>query len=264
MSNQSHQLHRRETIRHFLELLWVTTEKELRARYKYTFLGFLWIVAIPLLQMFVVGFIFTYFVKEQIPHYNYFLYIGLLMWNFFSISVVKATSCIVTERDLVTRAKFPRIVLPMSIIISNLVHFILGLLLLVAALVPSRGVSVGALLITVASTMLLTLFTIGFSALTATLNVRFRDINFIVQALLILWFYATPIVYPLYFIEVSMRWMWYFNPLTSVIQLYQWALLGTDPPTVWLVSINTLIIIVMFIFGTYIFGKKSMHFADWI
>ncbi len=250
--------------RHFIELLWVTTEKELRTRYKYTILGFLWIVFIPLLQMLVIGFIFTFFVKEQIPRYNYFLYIGLLIWNFFALSVAKATSSMISERDLITRAKFPRIIIPLSIIFSNLTHFLLGLVLVIIALLPAGTLHPWSIVVVVFATALLILFTIGFSGWTTALNVRYRDINFLVQAILMLWFYATPIVYPLYFIASPMQWLWYFNPLTSVVEIYQWALVGTPGPGWGLFMANVAEILGIGIMGIIFFNRKSKHFADWI
>src|SRR3989344_8713982 len=116
--------------RQFFDLLFGMTEKELRARYKNTFFGFLWIVVNPLLQMLVIGFIFRLFIKEPIQNYYLYLFAGLLVWNFFSISLTKATPSIVNERSLIKKAKFPREVIPLSIILSNLVHLILALLLL--------------------------------------------------------------------------------------------------------------------------------------
>src|SRR5258706_14767777 len=114
-------------IHHFWELLWGLTEKELRARYKYTVFGFLWLVANPILQMLVIGFVFTFFMKEPVIHYYYFLFIGLLVWNFFSLSLTKATPSIVFERALIKKAAFPRVVIPLSIILSNLIHFLFAL-----------------------------------------------------------------------------------------------------------------------------------------
>ena len=118
-------------IRHFWELLFAMTEKELRSRYKYTIFGFFWLVANPVLQMIIIYFVFSLFIKEPIPNYQYYLFIGLLVWNFFSLSLTKGTPCIVNERSLIKKAKFPRSVIPLSIIFSNLVHFSLALVLFI-------------------------------------------------------------------------------------------------------------------------------------
>ncbi|MEK7801481.1 MAG: ABC transporter permease, partial [Pseudomonadota bacterium] len=87
------------------------TEKELRARYKHTVFGFVWLVVNPLLQMIIIGFVFTFFMKEPIKLYNYYLFIGLLVWNFFSLSLTKATPSIMFERALIKKSAFPRMVI---------------------------------------------------------------------------------------------------------------------------------------------------------
>src|SRR3972149_12176559 len=178
----------KENTRHFLELLLGMTEKELRARYKNTFFGFLWIVVNPLLQMLVIGFIFRLFIKEPIENYYLYLFAGLLVWNFFSISLTKATPSIVSERSLIKKAKFPRAVIPLSIILSNLIHLLLAFLLLFIPVLILGTLAKYWILELFLGFTLIFIFTTGMSLFTSALNVRFRDINFFVQAALILWF----------------------------------------------------------------------------
>src|SRR3972149_7221596 len=182
----------KENTRHFLELLLGMTEKELRARYKNTFFGFLWIVVNPLLQMLVIGFIFRLFIKEPIKNYYLYLLVGLLVWNFFSLSLTKATSSIVNERALIKKAKFPREVIPLSIILSNFIHLFIALLLLIVPILFLGTLSITSFPHLILGFLLLITFTVGLALFTTALNVRFRDVNFFVQAVLILWFYATP------------------------------------------------------------------------
>ncbi len=249
---------------HFVELLVVTTKKELQTRYRYTVFGFFWIVLIPVLQMAVIGFIFTAFAKEPIPDYYAFLYTGLLIWNFFSLSLSKATPSIVYERDMVTRAKFPRSIIPLSIIASNLVHFLLGLFLVMVILAPSGRLTVAGGIGLIMATIWLVILTVGVSLFSTALNVRYRDINFFIQAGLILWFYATPVVYPLSFINSSLQWAWRLNPMTAVVQLYHWSLLGFAFPGTDILLTNALITLLLFIIGTAVFGNDSKNFADWV
>lgn len=256
--------YRKKQTRHFVELLWVTTQKELQTRYRYTIFGFLWIVLIPLLQMVVIGFIFTFLVKEPIPNYYAYLYVGLLVWNFFSLSLTKATPSIVYERDMVTRAKFPRSIIPLSIIASNFIHFALGLVLIVLAVLPTGTVTLFGIIGLLIATVWLLLFTTGISLLCATLNVRFRDINFFVQAGLILWFYATPIVYPLSFIHPALVWLWQLNPMTAIVELYHWSLLGILAPRSDILVANLVMGLFILIAGIAIFVRDSKNFADWI
>lgn len=251
-------------VQHFFELLWGMTEKELRARYKYTILGFLWIVLNPILQMLVIGFIFTFFMKEPIEHYYFFLFTGLLIWNFFALSLTKATPSIVYERSLIKKARFPHAVIPLSIILSNLVHFVLAFLLFLIPIIFLGTLSAARLPYLLFGSLLLVSFTSGLSLLTSALNVRFRDVNFFVQAILIVWFYATPIVYSLEVMPRSLLWLWRFNPLTAILQLFQYALVDAPAPGPAMLASNIGVIVIITILGINVFGRESKYFDDWL
>lgn len=253
-----------DQIKHFYELLIGMTDKELKTRYKYTVLGFLWIALIPLLQMLVIGFIFTFFMKENVERYYYYLFIGLLIWNFFSVSLLKGTPCIVSDRYLISKAKFPRVVLPLSIVLSNMFHFAIGLALVAVALIPSRVLTWSTLIYLPIALLWLAVFTTGLTLLTSALNVKYRDVFFFVQAGLILWFYATPIVYPLSFIPSELQGLWNFNPLTSIVQLFHTAFLQIPPPLPETLIANAVISLVISAIGVGFFLKESKYFADWI
>lgn len=251
-------------VMHFIELLWGMTEKELRARYKNTVFGFLWLVVNPLLQMIIIGFIFPLFVKETIANYNLYLLIGLLAWNFFSLSFAKATPSLVHERFLIKKSAFPRAVIPMSIILSNFINYLAAFALFSIPLALLKAPTIGSLFLFAGTLILLLLFTIGISLLTSALNVRYRDVNFFVQALLIIWFYATPIVYSLSHIPASLLWVWNFNPLASIIQLMQYALIGSPSPQAGTIWNNILMIALLLVLGIVLFRKESKSFDDWL
>lgn len=254
----------KENTRHFFELLFGMTEKELRARYKNTFFGFLWIVVNPLLQMLVIGFIFRLFIKEPINNYFLYLLVGLLVWNFFSLSLTKATTSIVNERALIKKAKFPREVIPLSIILSNFIHLFIALLLLIVPILILGTLSITSFPHLILGFLLLITFTVGLALFTTALNVRFRDVNFFVQAVLILWFYATPIVYSINVVPRNLIWLWRINPLTSVMQLFQNALVSAPPPGPAMLLVNTTIILFVVILGVRLFSSESKNFDDWI
>lgn len=249
---------------HFLDLLIGMTDKELRARYKHTFFGFLWMIINPVLQMFVIGFIFQFFIKQPIEHYFHHLFIGLLIWQFFSLSLTKATPSIVFERALIKKATFPRSVIPLSIILSNLVHFGIAFILfllpvaLIGTFSPERTPQLFL------GFILLISFTVGISLFTTALNVRYRDVNFFVQAVLIVWFYATPIVYSLSMMPRDILWLWRLNPLTSILQLFQYSFLNDAPPGIAMLASNIGVTVLMFIGGIAVFQRESRYFDDWV
>lgn len=253
---QKHQL--------FIDLLLGMTEKELKARYKHTVFGFLWVVVNPLLQMLVIGFVFRLFIKEPISNYYLYLFAGLLVWNFFSLSLTKATPSIVYERALIKKAKFPHEVIPLSIILSNMVNLLIALLLLS---IPTAVLGLLQLLLLpqfLGALFLLLGFTCGISLLTSALNVRFRDISFFIQALLIIWFYATPIVYSITIIPYDLMWLWRVNPMTSIVQLFQHIFAGAPAPGWGMLTINLAVIAVTSFLGVLVFQRESKYFDDWL
>lgn len=254
----------KQQIQHFTELLWQMTHKELTARYKNTIFGFLWVVVNPLIQMLVIGFVFKFFIKEPIENYYYFLLIGLLIWNFFSLSLSKATSSIVNERNLIKKAKFETEVIPLSIILSNFINLMIAILILSLPIIYSGIFSVYKLPQLIMASFMLLFFTIGLSLLTASLNVKYRDINFFVQALLIVWFYATPIIYSTSIIPTNIIWLWGINPMTSIVQAFQSALISAPSPDNNLLTINTIITTLFFLIGLKSFKKESKYFDDWL
>lgn len=240
------------------------TEKELRARYKHTVFGFFWLVANPLLQMLVIGFVFTFLLAQPVKNYYFFLFNGLLVWNFFSLSLAKTTPAIVYERSLIKKARFPHAVIPLSIILSNFIHFFLAFILYLIPVLFLGTMTIFSAPLVLLSFLLLLTFTVGLSLLTASLNVRFRDVNFFVSALLIVWFYATPVMYSLTMIPRHLLWLWRFNPLTSILQLLQQAILGLPGPGPGMLISNIGVILIVTILGVTVFERKSKYFDDWL
>ncbi len=249
---------------HFIELLIEMTQKELRAKYKNTIFGFLWVVVNPIIQMLVIGFVFKFFIKQPIENYYYYLFVGLLIWDFFSLSLTKATPSIVWERNLIKKANFPKSVIPISIVLSNFIHMTIAMAIVTLPIAFLGTITVVGIFYIVVAFILLLFFTIGISLLTSALNVHYRDVNFLVQAAVIIWFYLNPIVYTLSMIPYHYYWLWRFNPMTSILQFMQHGLLGMPLPGIAMVSVNTTIIISILILGIITFKKEGRYFDDWI
>jgi len=254
----------KDDVHRFIELLFIMTEKELRARYKHTLFGFFWLVANPLLQMLIIGFVFTFFMKSPIKNYNYYLFVGLLVWNFFSLSLNKATPSIVFERTLIKKAKFPHAVIPLSIVLSNFAHLLSAFVLFLIPVYFLHTFTMWSIPIILAAFVLLLTFTSGFTLLSSALDVRFRDINFFVQALLLIWFYGTPIIYTFNFIPYKFIWMWRLNPMVSILQLFQKGILDFPMPGPGMLLSNITCIVVTVIVGIIVFKRESKYFDDWV
>jgi len=250
-------------IKHFWELLWAMTEKELKIRYKNTTLGFLWAIMYPTLQAFVIGFIFQFFYKNQPVHYGYSLFLNLLIWNFFSQTLNQTTPSIIYQRTIIKKAKFPIATIPLSIILCNAFHFLAGFflfILFICSINLSKDISIFSLAF---GFFLLLIFTTGLSLITSSLNVKIRDINFLTQAALVIWFYATPILYPFSVIPHKFDYLWYINPLTSIIDLFQYGFFHTSIYPMML-FLNSIIAISTCFLGIWIFKKNKNNFDDFI
>ncbi|HCR80988.1 MAG: Polysaccharide ABC transporter, permease component [Candidatus Pacebacteria bacterium GW2011_GWA1_46_10] len=244
----------------WLDFTLALTSREIKGRYKHAALGFLWIVANPLLQMLVIGLVFQFIPGFRTENYFLYLFLGLLPWSFFTTSFSKATPLFVYERYLIKKAAFPRESLVISLILSNLLHLSIGLLLVL----PFTGFSVNAVLLAAAVSWLF-FFTAGISLLFSSLNVKFRDVDFFTKALLPLWFYTTPIIYSPEILPHQLQQLLVLNPMTLIIQLFR-AAFGVPETFSFgqslLIPLSlTLVVVVL---GLLVFKKEEQYFDDWM
>lgn len=252
--------------RQFFELLLALTQREIKARYKHTILGILWLFINPLIQMVVIGLVFSLIFKFGIKDYYQFLFVGLLPWNFFSLSINKATSSLVYARDLINKSSFPREVIPLSIVLSHFIYFFISLIVLSLFLVLVGRDIIHLLNITslLAGLFLILVFSAGISLLTSALTVFYRDINFVTQAIILVWFYITPIIYPLSLIPEQARKYFILNPLSGIINLFQFGLLDSGSINLQNLIFQIMTIFLVFFLGFFIFRKRSAFFTDWL
>ena len=240
------------------------TKNEIKVRYKNAIFGFLWMFINPVIQMVVIGVVFQFFVPVKVNNYFLFLLLGLLLWNFFSYTVTKCTQSIVNERLLISKSNFPKEIIVLSIVFSNFINLLISVFLVFIFMgVIGQMVVLGELLSFLVFIPLLML-TVGFSLMFAALNAKFRDVNFIVQAAVPLWFYATPIVYSLDLIPKGLRNYFYLNPMTGIVELYRFLAMGVAPASFGLVYLSLIMSLLVFVLGLVIFLKKSRYFDDWI
>lgn len=159
--------------------------RDLKVRYKGSALGFLWSLMNPLLMMLVLSLVFSVAFKISMPHYPIFLLCGLLPWNFFAVSVSNATGSVVGQAGLLKKVAFPREILPLASILANLVHFGIGLLILFVFLIAFK-IPLGLPALALPLVILLQLvFVLGFSLILSALNVFYRDVQQILEVLLL-------------------------------------------------------------------------------
>jgi ABC-type polysaccharide/polyol phosphate export permease len=253
--------------------------RDLKARYKNSILGFLWSFLNPLLMMVVYTLLFTILIPSSvIRKYYIFILVALIPWQFLSGTMITGTVSIVGNNNLIKKVYFPRIALPASAVISNLVNFLLAFLVLVIFLLGSGvGITVHALWVPL---ILLTqvVFLMGMSLLLGTLQTFYRDVLMIIDVLLLPWFFLTPIFYPYEQLSESallfgisfnpaqvMRWL---NPMASIIDAYRTVLWGTmssngpvgmDPVFLLRTLIQSIII---FFIGYFVFVRYEHLFGE--
>ncbi len=222
-------LKRRELIRNLVA-------RQLKVRYKSSSLGFLWSMLSPFLMMLVYWFIFTRIMNPRgagIPNFKAYILCGLFTWYFFAGALTDATTAIVGNVSLVKRIYFPRIILPISTTLTNLVNFLLSLIVLFILLVVWRSSGIvppSPQLAFIPVVILIELaLCLGFAFFLAPLNVLFRDIEHMLQVILLAWMFMTPAVYPYWDVVPGRFWMLYFaNPMACLIAAYQRILWAGD------------------------------------
>ena len=203
-------------------LLLSLVQRELQARYRGSVLGFLWTFLNPTLLMLVYGLVFSVYMRQAIPNYLYFMFVGLLPWIWFSTSVMSGASSISDRRDLLTKVRFPAQVLPATVVTTHFVNFALSLPLMFA-LGAAHGIWPTWHLLALPLVVMIQLcLTLGIAYLVAALNVTFRDLQHIVGNLMTLGFFLTPVLYAVTTIPERFRtFVVMANPMAALITSYQ-------------------------------------------
>ena len=244
------------------ELIGILVAKNLKLRYRGSLLGFCWTLLNPLFLMLVYTLVFSVYFRLDIEHYPAFLFAGLLPWIWFSSSLQQGVTCILEGAGLVTRSRFPAEVLPIVVLTSNTVNFVLTLPLLVGFLLAFHIKLGSALLLLPLLIALQYLLTLGPVLILAAANVHFRDLQHIIVHLLTVAQFLTPIFYPASFIPASLRPWAFLNPLAVLISAFQDVLYGNRiPPWPPLVALFVLGV-VMLAASTMIFARYQQTFAE--
>jgi lipopolysaccharide transport system permease protein len=246
------------------DLLWHMTVRHLRGQYKQSVLGYAWAFVNPLSQMIILTFVFSTilrFESEGVP-YPLFLLVGLIPWIFFSNGVSSATESVVGASGLVTKVYFPREVLPTAAVFTKLVDLTFGLLIIGALMVyygePPELTSWWLPVLFAIHTI----FILGLSYPLAALNLFFHDVRFLVGVALTLWFYLTPVIYPVDKVPAKYQFLYDLNPNSLFINAYRRVLLHGDSPGLEKVAVGLVIATVTFLIGYYLFKRMEPAFAD--
>lgn len=249
----------------FRELLYIFAWRDIKVRYKQTIFGIAW----AMFQPFVTMVIFTAFFGRlaKIPSdgvpYPIFVYSGLLFWNYFSSALTNASNSLVENGGIINKVYFPRLILPASTAVTPLIDFFFAFLILVGMMIyyhfsPSL---LGIILLPVLLFISL-LSASGLGMFLAAINVKFRDVRFILPFFIQILMFVTPIIYPISIIPTKYQWVSSINPMSGIITFSRSIFLHTTLPNWSHLGISTIAGVILLVFGIAYFRKTERFFAD--
>jgi ABC-type polysaccharide/polyol phosphate export permease len=248
----------------YRELIWALAVKELTIRYKRSILGFLWALLNPMLLMLVLTVVFSKILVAQLPHYSVFLMSVLLPWTFFSQSLSYAAESIVGNGDLIKKVRVAKLVFPVAAVVSNLINLLLSFISLILIVVATRHPFYWTWLYLPVPLLALVLLTLGATFFFAALNVYYRDVSHILQIVLQIWLYLTPIIYSLDAIPQKYRVFFKLNPLSYALNGFRLGVYYGMLPTVESVVASYVCGLAALYFGFRIFRRYQHDFVFYV
>jgi lipopolysaccharide transport system permease protein len=248
----------------YRELFYFFVWRDLKVRYKQTMIGALWAIFQPFITMVVFSIFFGKFIKvpsDGIP-YPIFVYTGLLLWQFFSSSLTETSNSLVANKNIVTKVYFPRLILPISSVLTKFVDFSIASIILVGLMAYYHYLpNLTGLLILPLLLLITFMAAVGLGLFLAAVNVKYRDVRYVLPFFIQLLIFVTPVIYPAS-ITGKYSWILALNPMTGVIKAARAAILGNAPINWLLLLISGVACLIMLIIGVFFFKKTERYFAD--
>lgn len=248
----------------YRELFYFFVWRDLKVRYKQTVLGALWAIIQPFFTMVIFSLFFGRLAQvpsEGVP-YPIFSFAALVPWTFFANSLTQASNSLVINANMIKKIYFPRLTIPISIVLSGLVDFALAFIVLLLMMAyydiwPTRNALWLPLLLALA---LVT--SLGVSLWLAAMNVQFRDVRYAVPFLVQAWLFLTPIAYPSSLVPEQWRTLYALNPMVGVVEGFRWALLDTNTAPGPMVFVSAIVSLLLLVSGLFYFRRLEKTFAD--
>lgn len=250
----------------YRELIYFLTWRDLKVRYKQTLLGASWAVLQPFLTMVVFSIFFGGLAKvpsDGVP-YPVFSYVALLPWGLFSNALSNASRSLVASSHMITKIYFPRLILPLSSVLSGIVDFAIAFVVLIAMMFYYHLTPTSAIWTLPLFLILALISALGVGLWLSALNVLYRDIGYVLPFLTQFWMFITPIAYPASMVPEKWKIIYALNPMTGVVEGFRWAMLGTQTSSFSMLAVSTGISLVILISGFYYFRRMERQFADMV
>lgn len=251
-------------IYNYRELLKTSVKKDIRGKYKGSLLGVLWSFINPLLQVLIYALIFPYLMRGTSEHYLVYLITGIIPWTFFTMAVNQGTTSIRSNAGIIKKVYFPRVILPLSVVLSQLVNFLIScIIILIFCIGDGVGISWHIIFLPIIA-LIQTALSLGMTMALSAINVYVKDIEYIIQFVLNMLFYGTPIIYELslFGADSILLKLIKLNPLTHIIMSYRDIFLYHQLPGMKTLLIISCISIIVFAIGYWIFNKLEKGFAE--
>jgi lipopolysaccharide transport system permease protein len=248
----------------YRELLYFFVWRDVKVRYKQTVIGVAWVVLQPLLTMGVFTLFFGRLAKLPSDGLAYpvFYFTALVPWNYFATALQACTAVVVDNQRVITKVFFPRLVLPLSAVVSGLVDFAIGFIVL-GVVLTVYGIRPGLAALWLPVLLLLAVLTaLGVGLWMSALNALYRDVKYVVPFLMQFWMFASPVAYPSTLVPQRWRWLYGLNPMAGVIDGFRWTLTGHGQPPGLPLLASTGAVVLVLLGGLFFFQRMEGSIAD--
>ena len=249
-------------IYNYRELLKTNVKKEIRGRYKNSILGIMWSFLNPLLQLAVYSIIFGALLAGGDKTYHIYICVALIPWTYFTTAITQSAFTVIGNADIIKKVYFPREILPISVVTSGAVNFVISTIIILAFVIFS-GIGLSWYLVFYPFILLIQfILLLGISFIVSSVTVYFRDLEHIIGVILMAAFYATPIVYKLEQLPANLQIIMQLNPMTHLINAYRDIFYYHQMPNMQILCILLVLSIILTIIGYFIFKKLQKGFAE--
>ena len=246
----------------YRQLLKSNVRKEIRGKYKGSFLGVLWSFVNPLLTTLVYAIVFPFILKNAQDHYTTFIVIAILPWSWFTTTISQGTSIILVNGNILKKVYFPREILPISINVSALINFLISCLIIGIFLIFS-GIGFSWYILFLPLIILIQFILLqGIILITGSINVYVRDLEYIINFFISMLFYATPVLYSMEMFPAKIQTILHLNPMTTIIESYRDIFFYQQLPNLVNLGLVLLLSLVMLFIGIKVFKKLEKGFAE--
>ncbi len=246
----------------YRQLLKSNVRKEIRGKYKGSFLGVLWSFVNPLLMTLVYAIVFPFLLRSSQPHYTTFIVMAVLPWTWFTSSLAQGTNSILVNGGIIKKVYFPRSILPISIVTSGLVNFLISCIIIFIFLLFS-GIGFSINIIFLPLIILIQYFLqLGIILITSSIDVYVRDAEYIINFFVSLLFYATPVLYSLDMFPQKLSMIMQLNPLATIISSYRNIFYYQTPPDFLMLGYVAILSLLVLFIGIKVFNKLEKGFAE--